>query len=198
VEAVRAGQVTYEFPEMDPDDRLRELILYIAEKCATDPEFSATLLNKILFYADFLSFAQTGKPITGAAYQALDYGPAPKRLVPVRDMMIDAGELEIKEVRKFTYSRQQYVALRRADLDKLFRPTDIALVDEVIDRLRGVSAQKISEFSHHRLWKIARGAGGNYRGLIPYEAMYISDAPPSGADVKRAKELSARFGWAVD
>ncbi len=198
MEIVRSDQVTYEFPEMHPDERLRELILYIAEKCASDPEFSATLLNKILFYADFLSFAQRGKPVTGAAYQALDYGPAPKRLVPVRDMMIDAGELEIKEIPKFTYSRQQYVALRRADLDRLFRPTDIALVDEVIERLKGVSAQRISEFSHHRLWKIARGAGGNYRGLIPYEAMYISDAPPNEADTKRAKELSAKLGWAVD
>ncbi|MGD0289029.1 MAG: Panacea domain-containing protein [Candidatus Binataceae bacterium] len=190
------ANVTYEFPEMKPDERLRELILYVAEKCATDPEFNATKLNKILFYSDFVSYSKTGRPITGAAYKALEYGPAPKRLLPVRDRMIDAGELEIKKIPKFAYSRYQYVALRRSDLDRFFRPSDIALVDELIHMFWGKSAQTISQFSHHRLWKIARGAN-NSEGLIPYEAMFISDDPPTEADNARARELAALHEWPV-
>ncbi|MGA8641759.1 MAG: Panacea domain-containing protein [Candidatus Binatus sp.] len=189
--------MTYEFPDMHPDERLRELILYIAEKCADDPAFNATKLNKILFYSDFVSYSKTGTPITGAAYKALEHGPAPKRLVPVRNSMIDAGELDIKKIPKFAYSRHQYVALRRSNLDKFFRPSDIALVDELIQMFWGKSAQVVSEFSHHRLWKIARGANNN-EGLIPYEAMFISDDPPTEADATRAKELAAIHGWQVD
>ena len=194
---VSAGMVTYEFPDMNPDARLCELILYIAEKCANDAAFNATRLNKILFYADFLSYAKTGVPVTGSAYHALEHGPAPKRLVPVRNQMIDAGELEIKRVPKFTFARQQYVALRRANIDEFFRPSDIALVDELIEMFWGKSAQMISEFSHHRLWKIARGTT-NSDALIPYESMFISDDQPTDADIARAHELVKLYEWDVD
>ena len=37
---------TYEFPEMSPRERLRELILYIAEKLKDDPNFGRTKLAK--------------------------------------------------------------------------------------------------------------------------------------------------------
>src|SRR5260370_21134206 len=92
---IKANQsVTFEFPDMHPDIRLRELILYVASKCSSDPEFNATRLNKILFYSDFVSYARTGKPITGAAYQALPHGPAPKRLKPISHRLIAEGEWE--------------------------------------------------------------------------------------------------------
>ena len=72
---------TFSFPEMDPDRRLAELILYIAEKCEHDPGFGAVKLNKILAFADFSSYFETGKPITGAEYMRLPQGPAPRRLL---------------------------------------------------------------------------------------------------------------------
>jgi len=37
------------------DDKLRELILLIAEWCQADPKFGAIKLNKLLFHADFFS-----------------------------------------------------------------------------------------------------------------------------------------------
>lgn len=37
---------TFSFPEMDPDRRLAELMLYLADKCERDPVFGATKLNK--------------------------------------------------------------------------------------------------------------------------------------------------------
>lgn len=191
-----ANGVTYEFPEMRPDDRLRELILYIAAKCASDPKFNSTILNKILFCADFLSYAKKGKPITGAAYKALDKGPAPKRLVPVRRKMIDARELEIRRIPQFSFSRHQYVALRAAHIDDFFAPSDIALVDEIIEMLRGVTAAAVSDFSHRRIWKIARKSP--HEQLIPYEAMLISDNRPTKSDAARAGELAAKYRWDVD
>ena len=38
-------EFTYEFPEMSPRERLRELILYIAEKLKDDPKFGRTKLE---------------------------------------------------------------------------------------------------------------------------------------------------------
>jgi hypothetical protein len=188
----RLADVTYEFPDMDPDARLRELILYIATKCDSDPRFNATRLNKILFYADFTSFAKTGRPITGAAYKALDRGPAPRRLVPVRNKMLDAGELRIDPVRAYSYDRHHYVALRQPKLNEFFKASDIALVDEIIQKTWGSTASLISDFSHHRIWKIARKA---WNELIPYEAMYVSDDRPTDTDASRAKILADKYGW---
>ena len=55
---------TITMPEYD-ERKLKELILYVADRCEADPTFGAIKLNKTLFYADFLAFASTGKPITG-------------------------------------------------------------------------------------------------------------------------------------
>src|SRR4051794_3864926 len=86
------------------DDKLRELIIYISERCETDPRFGAVNLNKILFYSDFVAYGKTGKSITGQPYQRLKQGPAPKRLLPVRREMMDT-DLAIKKADY--YGRQQ-------------------------------------------------------------------------------------------
>ena len=71
------------------DAKMKELILYLAAKSEKDPRFSSTKLNKLLFYCDFAAFRQLGKPITGHSYQKLQFGPAPKAMLPVLDKMKD-------------------------------------------------------------------------------------------------------------
>src|SRR5438067_8225208 len=82
-----------------PDDRkLAELILYISQKCANDPTFGATKLNKILCYSDFVFYAYHHRGITNVEYQKLPNGPAPRRLIPVRDKLIKNGDLALQAV----------------------------------------------------------------------------------------------------
>src|SRR5690348_3295402 len=73
-----------------PFDRkkFKELILHVTSQCVKDRYWNATKLNKVLFYADFLAFRDHGEPITGAEYFALENGPAPKALLPIREEMI--------------------------------------------------------------------------------------------------------------
>ena len=89
---------TFSFPEMDPDRRLAELILYIAEKCERDPNFGATKLNKILAFADFSAYFETGRPITGAEYMRTPQGPVPRRLPPVRAELEARHEIAMRVV----------------------------------------------------------------------------------------------------
>ena len=63
-------------------DKFKELILYVCEKSATDPNFGATKLNKILFLSDFWAYAYCGRPITGVEYMKLRFGPAPEGVRP--------------------------------------------------------------------------------------------------------------------
>lgn len=187
--------VHYEFPDMNPDDRLRELILYIADRCSSDPTFSATKLNKILFYSDFLSFGRYGKPITGCAYKALEKGPAPRGLNFVRDRMVDSDDIRIRKSPVYTHERHQIIPLRAPEL-VMFSARDIKVVDEMIELTLGELAKDVSEDSHWRAWWIARDRlteGGS--DLIPYEAVFISNDPLTNADIKRVRELNNRFHW---
>ena len=55
------------------DSRLGEAILYVAERLADDPAGrGAVKLNKILWWADFESFRERGRSVTGAVYQKLE------------------------------------------------------------------------------------------------------------------------------
>lgn len=183
---------TFKFPDAGGEDRLRELILYIATRCQDDPKFGATKLNKILWWADFLAFGQRGKPITGVEYMRLPQGPAPRRFVPVRNAMQESGELAIAVVQtRGGYEQKRPVALRSAKLD-LFSADDIAIVDSVIRVLRRKTARGVSRQSHGKAWEIA----GDMES-IPYEAIFLSDDPITRDDIARTRVLARQYGWAI-
>ncbi len=161
---------------MSKSDRLKELILYVAQKCADDPTFGATKLNKILYFSDFISYEKYGSPITGVAYMKLDHGPAPKALVPVRKEMERDGDIAVVETPYCGKIQKRILAKREAKLDS-FSARDIAMVDHVIDCLGKASAAMVSHLSHNIAWKIA-----GLKGEIPYESVFLSDREPTDAD----------------
>jgi hypothetical protein len=171
------------------DARLRELILHIASQCEQHARFGATKLNKILYYADFISFARYGEPITGADYMKLPQGPAPVRLVPVRDDMLRKNEILIRQ-RPFSRGIQhRIIALREPNYD-VFKPRDIALVDEIIHALAGHTADEVSDLSHGIAWRIAGD-----RDLIPYEAILLAEPVLRPQDIEEAHQLIRKYGW---
>jgi hypothetical protein len=168
------------------EEKFRELILYISQKCATDPRFGAVKLNKILFFSDFLSYAKTGDPITFFEYQRLPNGPAPRRLIPVRSKMLEERILGIQEVRlRSGKTQKRTVNLRLPNL-KIFTGEEIELVDSVIEALADADAETASELSHQMVgWQIV--ADGE---TIPYGTIFLSNEPLTYAEVLRGRELA--------
>lgn len=183
----------FKFAGMGSSNRLRELILYIADKCTSDSTFGATKLNKILYFADFHSYAKRGQPITGTAYMRLDNGPVPKALLPVRNDMEEKGELVVRRDYMYgpQYEQHKVIALRNAELD-MFTGTDIAIVDSVIEQTWGKTASQVSDESHGIAWRLV-----NDRQAIPYEAALLSDEPLSDQEIARSLELAALHDWDV-
>jgi uncharacterized phage-associated protein len=134
----------------ESDRRLGELILFICQKSANDTYFGATKLNKLLYYSDFLAYARWGKTITGAEYWNLPEGPAPKRLVQVRDALFSEKPqaLAIQQIQFPSYIQKRPVQLRPPDLS-LFRGDELTLVEDVIEEHRGFTARQIRDKSHH-------------------------------------------------
>ncbi len=176
------------------EEKLAELILYISQKCATDPKFGAIKLNKILYLSDFLSFGNFGEPITGVEYQHLRLGPAPRRLVPVREALQSAGKLVVQNLPLRSGKKQtRTVNLTDPNL-KLFSGREIALVDSVIEDLWNLDAEESSEFSHRFVgWKMTN-EGEN----IPYGSIFISDEPLSPAEIFRGQQLAKELNLASD
>ena len=172
-------------------EKLRELILYIAERSIEDPGFGATKLNKILFFSDFIAYGSYGEPITGARYQRLPRGPAPRELLPIQAELEKANEAIVVEKKRFNFKQKRILPLRDPDLSS-FTAEEIALVDEVIDGLRPFNATNISALSHQIAvgWQLA-GEGED----IPYESVFISNDPLTPTDVRRGQELAKEHGW---
>ncbi len=163
------------------EEKFRELLLYVCAKCATHRKFGAIKLNKILFYADFLAYRRLGQPITGVEYQKLEKGPAPRRLIPIRKEMIAQGDLAIQPRETWGMIQERPINLRSPRL-ALFTAEQIALVDTVIEKLRGLTADQTSELSHRYLGWRAMDIGET----IPYETAFISAYPPTAKDRERA------------
>ena len=56
-----------------------------------------TKLNKLLFFADFFCFKETGRSITGIAYRRLAYGPAPVDYGALEEALLNEGIIDVEE-----------------------------------------------------------------------------------------------------
>jgi len=166
------------------DEKMKELILYIAHRCQSDDTFGATKLNKLLFLSDFVAHLRLGKAITGHEYQALPKGPAPKALVPLRKLMIHDHEVVVVETNYFGRAQHKWIPKREPRL-ALFSGDEIALVDQLIATWWGKNAESISEASHGFLgWMLAKE-----KETIPYCVALVSRRAPTPDEVRRGREL---------
>lgn len=174
------------------EEKLTELVLYIAKRTLGDRAAGATKLNKYLYFADFSAVRRLGRPITGADYQKLRFGPAPRRLAPVRDHLVRAGDARLEErVDALGYAHHQLVALREPRTD-LFTAEELGLVDEVIETLRECSATEVSELSHREAgWQLV-----DEGETIAYELAFVlapSEAGPTPAIRAEGERILAQY-----
>jgi len=168
--------------------RLRELILYIAERSEADPRFGATKLNKILYFCDFKAFGLLGRSITGATYIRLDRGPVPSEIVPVLREMEAEGEIAREEHQYFNYLHKRVVPRRTSDIADALLPEERAIVDNVIEELR-LNASDVSALSHLEAgWQMAGD-----REEIPYETVYISDRQPTARELREFSDRASKY-----
>lgn len=153
------------------EQKLKELILYVAAKCDEDPRFGAVKLNKILFFSDFAAYAKFGRPITGAEYRKYPQGPCPSRMKVIKQEMENGREAyEYINPLDDGLRERRLLAWRKPDLG-MFSVDEIAIVDEAIRRWWGRTGTDISEVSHqHPGWKLTE-----LKEEIPYFTAFIAE-----------------------
>jgi hypothetical protein len=169
--------------------KFQELVLHIATRSQDDPRFGATKLNKILYFADFAAYRRLGRPITGARYQRLEEGPAPRQLLPARERMLDSQVIQLEQRDYFWGVQQRVVPLRDPELS-VFSKQEIEIVDEVIEDLWPFNAQEVSRMSHNEPgWRLVRPGDD-----IPYKAAWLSSAPLTAEEEGLGHQVAERLG----
>jgi len=133
--------------------KFKQLFLYILQKCGNRPNVGETVLYKLLYFCDFDYFESFEKPLTGMKYKKLQYGPIPDQTLfnNIINEMRHSGVVE-KVSRPYLNDTIQtrYLNFLEADLSVFGSDIDkvIKVVDSVIDRLSGMTARQIEEYSH--------------------------------------------------
>lgn len=170
------------------DQKLGELIVYIAQQCEGDEQFAAIKLNKLLFFADFTHYLLYGKSITGHEYQKLPQGPAPRRFLPVQRAMQEQGALLVIERAYYGRKQNKSISLRDPDLS-IFSATEIAVVDKIIRDNWGINGTEISDKSHEFTgWRLAE-----MNEIIPYSVALIYKRQPTADEIAYAKQLESEL-----
>lgn len=126
-------------------EKFKELILYFSERGLKENlVIGSTKLNKLLFFSDFRAYAKLGEPITGARYQRLEWGPAPRALLPVRSELIGNGDASFSDSEDWN----QVLSPRREPDMSLFSDDERFIIDEVFEELRPLNATAASDYSH--------------------------------------------------
>ena len=177
-----------EFPA--DEQKLAELIIWAGHLMAKDPAAGSTKLNKVLYYADFIHHRRYGRPITGVEYQKLPHGPAPRRLLPVRDDLVARGDIEVRPEPYFLLTIDRTVPKRAPNLD-MFTDTEREVVMEVVRQLDTMTGAEVSDMSHEEFgWKWV-----NEGEAIPYVTAFArTDVRVTDHMRERAAELAATLG----
>ena len=174
--------------EMPFDEgKLKELIIYIAHRSENDQRFGAVKLNKLLFYSDFTAYRELGSPITGATYQHLQEGPAPREFLQVQNALLHKDvAMEPRPYFGGTLQKR-LVPLRPPDLS-VFTVEELRIVDGVITEFLNMNARQISQYSHDEYgWRLT-----DEGETIPYAASYFESAPLTQEQIEHGQEVARR------
>lgn len=141
-------------PRFDPA-KLTSLTHYVCFQCHDPSVLGATKLNKVLWYADLLSFVKFGRTITGETYIKRQHGPVPKHILGVVGDLTEKHAIVVREVPYYGKQKREYFALTEPDIS-MFSSQEISIVDSVIDVVcHKHTATSISLASHDAIWKLA-------------------------------------------
>lgn len=153
-------------------NKLKNVLLYILERCAGKPNVGETVLYKLLYFSDFNYYELYEEQLTGASYRKLPFGPVPQKLDTIINQMIDNGQLQRVKTEYFGLQQTRYLPLEKANLTQL-KASEKEVIDRVIEQMSDWSAAAISNYSHKDIPWLASKEGDE----IDYELAFYREAP---------------------
>jgi len=179
---------------MDKKERgkYENAILYFA-KYLTPRQLGKTKLAKLLYYFDFISYRDNGKPVTGALYYKQEYGSLAQDLTEVIGSLVADNKLEVNRIMVEGSDKQkdQFRAIAEPN-EKVFNEYEQGLLRKLVTTYGGLPTEAIVAKSHLEApWvKAKNGAALDYK--------FASDIEDFDSDVaKEALEEDTKVKEAV-
>ena len=128
--------------------KFHELVIHSANLMADDRTASIIRINKILYYADFASYRETTRPITGACYRKYNEGPAPDYMFYCVQHLNATGRATT-QIRKHILGNIKHLITNPnfpPDLSA-FNPDELEYIDQAAEYLRGKSPNEIIQIA---------------------------------------------------
>lgn len=155
-------------------EKFRNVLLYILERCAGKPNVGETVLNKLLYFADFNYYELYEEQLTGAEYRKLPHGPVPLNLNIILKEMIAKGQLQRIKTDFHGFPQTRYLPLQKADLTQM-KASEKVVIDGVIEQMSDWNAATISHYSHgDKPWRATEA-----NAMIEYELVFYRQPPYS-------------------
>lgn len=152
-------------------DKLDETLVHIARRSQADTHFDETKLLLLLAFADFLAFGRSGKPITGAVYVKLAFGPAAQEAVS---------------------ETASFIGVDRDVLPGVLSDGELGIVEEVVERYRAWTSVALSDEAKREFtgWRMADE--GEH---ISYGTVFLAaDQTPSPEAIEYGQKMAAELG----
>lgn len=147
--------------------KFKEVLLYILGKVGAKPNIGETVLYKLLYFIDFDYYEKYEEQLIGATYIKNHHGPSPIEFQAIVNDMIEQKEIEVVKSPYFKLTQKKYLPHRDADTS-VFNANEIKLIDNVLEKLSGMNAATISEYSHQDVpWVVTPE-----RQKIDYESVF--------------------------
>lgn len=147
--------------------KLKEVFLYLINKIGAKPNIGETVLYKLLYFIDFNYYEKYEEQLIGATYIKNKFGPTPVEFKKIIDILLKNKEVIKVDNKHFGYMQRKYLPLREPDLTVL-SAAELQEINNTIDKLSGMSAKEISEYSHKDI-PFATSESGQ---VIEYESVF--------------------------
>ncbi len=163
-------------------EKLKQVLLYILERCAGRPNVGETVMYKLLYFSDFNYYEQYEEQMTGATYKKRRFGPVPVELSAVINRMIKNKELMLSSTEYHGYPQKRYIPQVKAEL-KLLKASEKDVIDKTIELMGDWTANEISNYSHEDMpWKATEEGES-----IDYELVFYRKKPYSVREYEEEK-----------
>ena len=127
--------------------KFKETLLYILNKCAQKPNVGKTVINKLLYFADFNYYEKNISTITNIDYIKLPKGPVPENMDEILQEMEKYWDIKIVDINYHNYKQIKLIPTREPDLS-VFSSKEIEEINNTIQKYSDRNAEKLSEWSH--------------------------------------------------
>lgn len=107
-----------------------------------------TKLNKLLFYADFTSYARTGYAISGISYRAIQFGPVPSQYQKMYVKLCDDAKLSIDQVEVGNGNYGEVISTINAFDPSKFSEIELKTLHDVCDIYGKMQTSALVDASH--------------------------------------------------